>query len=212
MKRILQALALASLLALLSACQTAPTAPPPAAEPVAKPSTVDLLLDIRKKELEIERDEQMAWLKFAVESGSDYVKGFVMGRSKGGAQSAPAGGTSQAILQAQAHADEVALRREEMAERNSLWNRSLQVYDRAERLVMFGQGLKFKKFEIRTANDQERYRFDTVRGAQSDGFAAGSGATLGGVNAGHGTTMGGFNAARQPLPATPSADESTEAE
>lgn len=208
MKRLFSILIAASALA-LSACSTSPAKPAPAPEPVVQKTTVDLMLEIRKKELELERTEQMAWLKFAAESDNDMVKGFIMGRSAAAAPRASSGGgnTTQMVLQAQAQADEVALRREEMAERNSLWNRGLQLYDRAERLVLFSQGLKFKKFEINSANDQERYRLSTVRGAQADGFAAGSGATLTGVTAGHNTTLGGFTAARQP--ATPPADDTT---
>lgn len=208
MKRLFSILIAASALA-LSACSTSPAKPAPAPEPVVKQSTVDLMLDIRKKELELERTEQMAWLKYAAESDSDMVKGFIMGRAAAAAPRAGSAGgnTTQMVLQAQAQADEVALRREEMAERNSAWNRGLQLYDRAERLVLFSQGLKFKKFEINSANDQERYRLSTVRGAQADGFAAGSGATLTGVTAGHNTTLGGFTAARQP--ATLPADDTT---
>lgn len=195
MKRLFSILIAASALA-LSACSTSLAKPAPAPEPVVQKTTVDLMLEIRKKELELERTEQMAWLKFAAESDNDMVKGFVMGRSAAAAPRASSGGssTTQMVLRAQAQADEVALRREEMAERNSLWNRGLQLYDRAERLVMFSQGLKFRKFEINSANSQERYRLDTVRGAQADGFAAGSGATLNGVNAGHSTTLGGISA------------------
>lgn len=213
MKRLFSTLILIAASALaLSACTTSPAKPAPAPEPVVQKTTVDLMLEIRKKELELERTEQMAWLKYAAESDSDMVKGFIMGRSAAAAPRASSGGgnTTQMVLQAQAQADEVALRREEMAERNSLWNRGLQLYDRAERLVLFSQGLKFRKFEINTANEQERYRLDTVRGAQADGFAAGSGATLGGVTAGHNTTLSGFAAARQPAPTAPPADETTE--
>ena len=213
MKRLFSTLILIAASALaLSACTTSPAKPAPAPEPVVQKTTVDLMLEIRKKELELERTEQMAWLKYAAESDSDMVKGFIMGRSAAAAPRASSGGgnTTQMVLQAQAQADEVALRREEMAERNSLWNRGLQLYDRAERLVLFSQGLKFRKFEINTANEQERYRLDTVRGAQADGFAAGSGATLGGVTAGHNTTLSGFAAARQPAPTAPADDTTPE--
>lgn len=197
MNRTLGKLVLVALSAFaLAACTTSPAKPAPAPEPVVQKSTVDLMLEIRKKELELERTEQMAWLKYAAESDSDMVKGFIMGRSAAAAPRASSGGssTTQMVLQAKAQADEVALRREEMAERNSFWNRGLQLYDRAERLVMFSQGLKFRKFEINSANSQERYRLDTVRGAQADGFAAGSDATISGVTAGHSTTLGGISA------------------
>jgi len=194
MKRTFQNLMLAALSALtLAACTTNPAKPDPA--PVVQKSTTDLLLEIRKAELELERTEQMAWLKFAVESGSDYVKGFVMGKA-GGSPRASAGGasTAQTILQAQAQADEVALRREQLADKNSGWNRGLQLFDRGAQLFMFSKGLSFQQWQIGETNAQNRFNLSTVRGAQADGFTAGSGATLSGVNAGHNTTLGGIGA------------------
>lgn len=197
--RLIITLALAALAAIgLSACQIAPTKPEPA--PVVQKSTTDLLLEIRKAELELDRTEQMVWLKFATESGSDLVKGFVMGRS--GSKAAPASSTTQTILQAQAQADDTALRREQLSDKNSAWNRGLQLFDRGAQLFMFSKGLSFQRYQLDATNTQNRYTLDTVRGAQSDGFSAGSGATLGGVSAGHSTTLSGFNAARQPA-ATP---------
>lgn len=203
MKHLFHKLALLVVMALaLSACSTSPAKPEPA--PAVTKTTTDLMLEVRKAELELERVDLMARLKFAVESGSEFVKGYVMGQAK----AAPAGSTAHTILQAQAQADEVALRREEMAERNSGWNKGLQLFDRVVPVVMFSKGLSFKKWQIEQTNSQNRYTLDTVRGAQADGFAAGSGATLGGVTAGHNTTLSGFAAARQPAPTAP-ADETT---
>lgn len=196
MKRTLGKLILVALSALaLAACQTAPAKPEPAS--VIAKSTTDLLLEIRKAELELERTEQMAWLKYAAESKSDMVKGFVMGRSAGSAtRTAPSGGSAtQTILQAQTQADETALRREQLADKNSAWNKGLQLFDRGVQLFMFSKGLSFQKWQIDQTNSQNRYTLDTVRGAQRDGFASGSGATLGGVSAGSGATLGGLGAA-----------------
>jgi hypothetical protein len=196
MKRTLGKLILVALSALaLAACQTAPAKPEPAPAPIVAKSTTDLLLEIRKAELELERTDQMAWLKFATESDSDMVKGFVMGRSAAKAPAAAASSATQTILQVKAQEDETALRREELAAKNSAWNKGLQLFDRATNIVMFSQGLKFRKFEIETANTQSRYTLDTVRGAQRDGFNSGSDATLSGVSAGSGATLGGFGAA-----------------
>jgi hypothetical protein len=192
MKTLLKLFAAALAALALAACQTAP-AQPAAAAPVVQKTTTDLLLEIRKAELELERTEQMAWLKFATESGSDLVKGFVMGRS-GGKAAPAASNTAQTILQAQAQADATALRREELAERNSLWNRGLQLFDRAVPVFMFSKGLSFQRYQLDANNAQSRYTLDTVRGAQRDGFTLGSGAALGGVSAGSGATLGGVSA------------------
>ena len=54
MKRLFSILIAASALA-LSACSTSPAKPAPAPEPVVQKTTVDLMLEIRKKELELER-------------------------------------------------------------------------------------------------------------------------------------------------------------
>jgi hypothetical protein len=192
MKTLLKLFAAALAALALAACQTAP-AQPAAAAPVVQKTTTDLLLEIRKAELELERTEQMAWLKFATESGSDLVKGFVMGRS-GGKAAPAASNTAQTILQAQAQADATALRREELAERNSLWNRGLQLFDRAVPVFMFSKGLSFQRYQLDATNSQNRYTLDTVRGAQRDGFTLGSGATLGGVSAGAAAASAGARA------------------
>lgn len=192
MKRLFAALLFAALAAFgLAGCTTTPTATP---APVVTKTTVDLLLEVRSKELDLERTDQMAWLKFAAESGSDMVKGFVMGRSASKAPGAGQSSTTQTIVQAQAQADNTALRREQMANDNGPWARTLQVFDRVVPVYMFSQGLKFQKFQVQETNAQNRYTLDTLRGAQSDGFTLGSGAALGGVSAGSGATLGGVSA------------------
>jgi hypothetical protein len=157
--RLIATLALAAAAFGLTACQTAPAAPA-AAPPVATKTTVDLLLEVRSKELDLERTNQMAWLKFAAESGSDMVKGFVMAKSSGAGPGAS--NTTQSIMQAQAQADNTALRREELEAQNGWFNRSLQVLDRVERYASFSKGLSFQKFQVRENNAQQRYTLDTV--------------------------------------------------
>lgn len=202
MKRTLGKLILVALSAFaLAACETNPAKQEPKPEPVVQKSTTDLLLEIRKAELELERTDQMAWLKFAAESGNDMVKGFVMGRSAGKGAAPAASSTTQTVLALKAQADDHELKKAEMAERNSTFNKALKVWDRVERVVLFQEGLKFKKFEINTANEQSRYTLDTVRGAQRDGFAAGSSATLGGFGAGTSATLGGLAAGSTTEPA-----------
>jgi hypothetical protein len=137
----------------------------------------------------------MAWLKFAAESGNDLVKGFVMGRGAAKPAAAAGAGTAHTVLQAQAQADATALRRAELAERNSGFNKGLALFDRVAQLFMSSKGLSFQRFQLGQQNGQERYRLDTVRGAQADGFRLGSDAALGGLNAGSAATLGGLNAA-----------------
>lgn len=200
MKRTLLKLALiaASAFALV-ACTTAPAKPEPAPAPaVQKKSLAEMEYDIRMAEIKAKSDQdertQKALIKFAADSDNDFAKGVVAGLLGARQSAAPAEAPRRSLLDSQAQADAIELRKLELADRNSLWNRGLQLYDRAERLVMFSQGLKFRKFEINSANSQERYRLDTVRGAQADGFAAGSDATISGVTAGHSTTLGGISA------------------
>lgn len=167
--RLIITLALAAFAAFgLSACTTTPAAA--AAPPVLTKTTVDLMLEVRSKELDLERTNQMAWLKYAADSDNDMVKGFIMGKA---ASAAPASGSSatQSIMQAQAQADNTALRREELAAQNSLFNRSLQVLDRGLAFASFDKGLGFQKFQIRESNAQSRYTTDALRGTQQDGYS-----------------------------------------
>lgn len=193
MKRTLGKLILVALSAFaLAACQTAPAKPEPA--PVVQKSTTDLLLEIRKAELQLEREEQMAWIKFAAESKSDLAKGFVMGRSAGKGATAAASSTTQTVLALKTQAADHELRKAEQAERNSAFNKGLQLFDRGAQLFMFSKGLSFQKWQIDQSNSQNRYTLDTVRGAQRDGFTAGGSATLGGFGAGTSATLGGLAA------------------
>lgn len=158
--RLIITLALAAFAALgLSACTTTPAAAAP--PPVLTKTTVDLMLEVRSKELDLERTNQMAWLKYAAESDSDMVKGFVMGKASGAAP-ASGGSATQSIMQAQAQADATALRREELAAQNDWFNRGLQVLDRGLAFASFDKGLGFQKFQIRENNSQQRYTLDTV--------------------------------------------------
>lgn len=181
----------------LSACTTTPAASAP--QHVASKTTVDLMLEVRAKELELERTEQMAWLKFAADSDNDMVKGFIMGRS--GGKSAAQGSTTQTVMQAQAQADNNALRREEMAYANS-WDRRLLPYlSLGLDFARFDKQLGFQRWSVGESNAQNRYMFDNIRGTQQDayGFAGtaysqGSAATLGGVSAGSAAAAAGASA------------------
>lgn len=182
-----------------------PTAAPPA--PPAK-SLVEMEYELRKLEIDAESKREMTRLmaltKFAAESGSDFAKGMVSGLlGKDDRRSAePA---RQSLLQAQAEAErraaqerrdkaQLELAKAQLDSQNSGWNRFLQVWDRGVDLAKFRLGLGWQKTQTVMANEQERYRLDTVRGAQSDGFSLGSGAALGGVSAGNSATLGGVSA------------------
>ncbi len=167
-------LVVASALA-LSACQTAPTKPETAGQaPAVQKSTTDLMLEVRKAELELERLEQMAWLKFAVESGNDMVKGFVMGRSGTGKPAASGGSTSQLVLAAQAQADATALKREELAEQRSWWNRGLQIFDRFVPVLNMTQDYRLRKRQMDISADQYKYTLDVFGETQRQAYRFGS--------------------------------------
>lgn len=175
MKRTLVKLIIVAASALaLAACETVPSKADPTPAPVVQKSTTDLMLEIRKAELEIERIEQMAWLKFAVESGNDMVKGFVMGRSGQGKAAAPGGSTSQLILSAQAQADATALRREELAEQRSWWNRGLQIFDRFVPVLGMTQDYRLRKRQMDISADQYRYTLDAFGDTQREAYRFGS--------------------------------------
>lgn len=175
MKRTLVNLIIVAVSALaLTACETVPSKAEQTPAPVVQKSTTDLMLEIRKAELEIERIEQMAWLKFAVESGNDMVKGFVMGRSGQGKAAAPGGSTSQLILSAKAQADATALRREELAEQRSWWNRGLQIFDRFVPVLNMTQDYRLRKRQMDISADQYKYTLDAFGDTQREAYRFGS--------------------------------------
>lgn len=193
--RLIAALALAAAsLVGLSACTTAPAAPPSPA--IAAPSTVELMLKVRAAELELERIDKMAMLKFAAESGSDLVKGAVMGMSmgKGSGNTSPgASSTSQTLMQAQAQADSVALRREELAYANSWDKRALPYVSLGLDFWRFDKTLSFQRFQTTEANAQNRYTLDTLSNSQTAGYTFGAGA----YSAGSAATLGGLTAGQE---------------
>ena len=169
--RLIITLALAAFAAFgLSACATKPAAA--AAPPVVTKTTVELMLEVRSKELDLERTNQMAWLKYAADSDSDMVKGFIMGKA---ASAAPASGGSatQSIMQAQAQADHTALRREELAAQNSFENKAFRWVGLGLDFARFDRGLNFQRFQITENNAQQRHTLDTVANTSLSSQAAG---------------------------------------
>lgn len=194
--RLIASLLLAAFAAFgLAACTTTPAAAPPPA--VASKTTVDLMLEVRSKELDLERTNQMAWLKFAAESKSDMVKGFVMGKAASGSAGPGASSATQTIMQAQAQADATALRREELAERYSISNKAYQWAALGLDFARFDRSLGFQRFQITEGNTQQRYLYDAFRGTQQDAYDFNAGAYTQGSTA----TLNGVAAGRQPAPA-----------
>ncbi len=192
MKRTIFAVALATLsLFGLAACQTPP---PVAPAPAVTQTTLNQLLEVRAKELELEKINLMTMIKFAVDSDSEFAKGAVLGMSMGRGQGGASSGgssTTQTIMAAQAQADATALRREEMAYANSWDKKALNWLGFGFDVVRFDKGLKFQKWSIGESNSQTRHMFDNLRGTQQDAYnfsstayGAGSAATLQGVAAG----------------------------
>lgn len=181
MKRTLLKLSLLALSAFaLAACETNPSKPEPMAAktvPVAPAPTktlVEMQYELDKAAMELETTKTMALIKFADQSGSDYAKGLVSGIINGGGAQAPAAAARPSFVQVaqqqQQHAAEVDLRHAELAERNSWWNRGLQVTDRVLGFKMFGKNLDQERYRIDASNSQQRFLFNTVRGTQQDAY------------------------------------------
>ena len=163
----------------LAACVTNPAKPEPAkpvaAAPAPAKSLVEMQYELDKAAMELETTNTMALIKFADESKSDYAKGLVSGLINGGAGAqAPAAAPRQSFVQVaqqqRRQAAEIELRTKELEERNSLWNKGLQVFDRAVGYRMFSKGLDFQKYQLDQSNSQQRYTLDTVRGTQQDAY------------------------------------------
>ncbi|MDP3887014.1 hypothetical protein [Hydrogenophaga sp.] len=191
----------------LAACETNPAKPEPAktvaAAPAPAKSLVEMQYELDKAAMELETTQTMALIKFADESKSDFAKGVVAGRimNSGGQapQAAPRQSFVQVAQQQQRQAAEIELRTKELEERNSLWNKGLQVFDRAVGYRMFSKGLEQQRYSLDASNSQQRYLFDNLRGTQQDAYYFSQSAYSLGADA----TLGGVAAGRLPPPAAP---------
>ena len=203
MKRTILKLALVAASAFaLAACQTAPTAPEPTAAPPKK-TLVEMEFELRMKEIEAQTDReeraQKAAIKFAAESNSPFAQGFVAATLVSGQkQGTTAEPQRRSLLDSVNQEADRELRRAELAERNSLWNRGLQVTDRVLGFRMFSKGLDQERYRIDQSNSQQRYLFGTLRGTQQDAYGFSSTA----YGAGSTATLNGVAAGRQPAPVT----------
>lgn len=205
MKRTIVRLALVAVSALaLAACQTAPASQAPAPAPaVVKKSLVEMEYELRKLEIEGQtaREEraQKALIKFGAESESEFAKGVVAGLLGAGQKQAAAPEPSRrSLLDSVAQADAIELRKLELQDKNSWWNKGLQIFDRAMGYRTYSKGLSLQRFGMQLNADQDRYRLDAFRGAQQDAYDFSSGA----FGAGSAATLQGVAAGRTPAPAS----------
>jgi hypothetical protein len=177
MKRTLSKLFLvaASVLA-LAACETNPAKPEPVAPaPAAKKTLVEMEYELRKLEIEgqnaREERSQIALIKFAADADNDFAKGVGAGLLGGGQKQASAPEPSRrSMLDSVTQAEAIELRKLELQDKNSWWNRGLQVTDRVLGFKMFSKGLDQERYRIDQSNSQQRYLFGTLRGTQQDAY------------------------------------------
>lgn len=186
-KRLITLAAVGLSIALAGCNATAPkaadqaTATPPLATADQQPkSLIQMEFELRKAEIELQTTQTMAMIKFAAESKSPFAMGMVAGMYGGKAQAslgaAPMAGTGgsgsfmQAVMQERRHQSEIELRKAELAERGSLWNKGLQVFDRVLGYRQFSKGLDLQWHRMDLDAQQETYRLDTYYRTQQAGY------------------------------------------
>lgn len=185
-KRLVTLAAIGLSIALAGCNATAPktadqaAAEPPLATAAQQPkSLIEMEFELRKAEIELQTTQTMAMIKFAAESNSPFAMGMVAGlyggkaqAGLGGAPVAGAGGGSfmQAVMQDRRHQSEIELRKAELAERGSLWNKGLQVFDRVLGYRQFSKGLDLQWHRMNLDAQQETYRLDTYYRTQQAGY------------------------------------------
>ncbi len=153
-------------------------AEPPLVTAAQQPkSLIEMEFELRKAELELQNTQTMAMIKFAAESNSPFAMGMVAGLYGGKAQAAQAtapaaGGGSfmQAVMQDRRHQSEIELRKAELAERGSLWNKGLQVFDRLIGYRQFSKGIDLQRHSMDLDAYQDTYRLDTYYRTQQAGY------------------------------------------
>lgn len=178
MKRTLLKLALvaASVFA-LAACETNPSKPEPVAQPApAKKTLVEMEYELRMKEIDAQtaREEraQKAAIKFASDSKSEFAQGFVAATLVSGQKVAQSSEPQRrSLLDSAAQGEAIELRKMELADKNSWWNRGLQVTDRILGYKFFSKNLDQERYKIDQSNSQQRYIFGTLRGTQQDAYS-----------------------------------------
>lgn len=183
-KRLVTLAAIGLSIALAGCNATAPkaadqaAAEPPLATAAQQPkSLIEMEFELRKAEIELQTTQTMAMIKFAAESNSPFAMGMVAGlygskaqAGLGGAPAAGGGSFMQAVMQDRRHQSEIELRKAELAERGSLWNKGLQVFDRVLGYRQFSKGLDLQWHRMDLDAQQETYRLDTYYRTQQAGY------------------------------------------
>ena len=186
-KRLVTLAAIGLSIALAGCNATAPktadqaAAEPPLATAAQQPkSLIEMEFELRKAEIELQTTQTMAMIKFAAESNSPFAMGMVAGLYGGKAQAglggAPVAGTGgggsfmQAVMQDRRHQSEIELRKAELAERGSLWNKGLQVFDRLIGYRQFSKGIDLQRHSMDLDAYQDTYRLDTYYRTQQAGY------------------------------------------
>ncbi|MFN3494597.1 MAG: hypothetical protein ACK40L_08830 [Hydrogenophaga sp.] len=157
-------------------------APPPLTPTESKPkSLVEMQFELEKARMDLETVQTMAMIKFASESNSPFAMGMVAGmygnkaaQGGGGTANAGAGSFLQVAMQDKRHSAELKLREAELAERGSLWNKGLQVFDRVLGFRQFKEGVGLQRFGMQLDADQQRYQLDTMFRTQQAGYDFGT--------------------------------------
>lgn len=158
----------------------ADTAPPLMTAAQQPKSLVEMQHELDKAAMEIELTKTMALIKFADQSQSPFAMGLVSGLLSGDAQAstgtAPAQRPSfaQLALQQQQHAAEIDLRKAELAERSSWFNRGLQLVDRVVPIIDLTQNYRLSKRQMDIGERQYIYTMDALGGAQRAGYDFGT--------------------------------------
>lgn len=183
-KRLVTLAAIGLSIALAGCNATAPktadqaAAEPPLATAAQQPkSLIEMEFELRKAEIELQTTQTMAMIKFAAESNSPFAMGMVAGlyggkaqAGLGGAPVAGAGSFMQAVMQDRRHQSEIDLRKAELAERGSLWNKGLQVFDRLIGYRQFSKGIDLQRHSMDLDAYQDTYRLDTYYRTQQAGY------------------------------------------
>lgn len=172
------AIALAGCNASLPKTEAAATPPLMPAQAAPK-SLVEMQHEADLKAMELENARVTALIRFADESKSDFAKGLVSGMLGGGQPGAGLKAPQRSsfadlALRQQQHAAEVEIRRAELAERSSWWNRGLQLFDRMVPVVDLTQNYRLRKRQMDINADQYKYTLDAFGSTQRDAYDFGT--------------------------------------
>lgn len=158
----------------------ADTAPPMMTAAQQPKSLVEMQHELDKKTMDIELAKTMALIRFADQSKSPFAMGLVSGLLGGGTQVGTAAASAQRpsfaqlALQQQQHAAEIDMRKAELAERSSWFNRGLRLIDRVVPVVDLTQNYRLRKRQMDISDRQYRYTLDAFGDTQRAGYDFGT--------------------------------------